>query len=357
MKRYQTGGELDSNTTPFAIDMTKQAYRPLREGAMPTGIASINEPVMGRRYFENVTYGSTPTPDLQPAIPVTPVTPVTPVIPPVQKEKGIASLSTGPSDADIRTAVRAIKTEYGNTPAGYERLIKAMTNYGVSPDRLAGIIGTPADAIRKYVNDYYGKTGVFALPAKRQPEEVTIEDDFGEPPKLLEQAPTTGTKAPEGPTDTEIRRLIDQAKSQYGTGAEGIKALVGAMKNVGITPQRMADIMGIPLSQVQRAYDKYAGGGTVRNGLASLMQRPRGYYLGGTTDGMADDVPATINGSEPARLSDGEFVIPADVVSHLGNGNSDAGAKQLYSMMDRVREARTGTTKQGAEINPRMYLS
>ena len=78
----------------------------------------------------------------------------------------------------------------------------------------------------------------------------------------------------------------------------------------------------------------------------------QGYYLGGPTDGMADLIPATIDGAQPAALSDGEFVIPADVVSHLGNGNSDAGAEQLYSMMDRVRDERTGTTKQGPEIDP-----
>ena len=78
----------------------------------------------------------------------------------------------------------------------------------------------------------------------------------------------------------------------------------------------------------------------------------QGYYLGGPTDGMADQVPAIIDGMQPAALSDGEFVVPADVVSHLGNGNSDAGAQQLYSMMDRVRQTRTGTTKQGPEINP-----
>ncbi len=71
---------------------------------------------------------------------------------------------------------------------------------------------------------------------------------------------------------------------------------------------------------------------------------------------MADEVPATIGGNQPAALSDGEFVVPADVVSHLGNGNSDAGATQLYSMMDRVRKKRTGTTKQGTEINPMQQL-
>jgi hypothetical protein len=81
-----------------------------------------------------------------------------------------------------------------------------------------------------------------------------------------------------------------------------------------------------------------------------------GYYLGGATDGMADKVPARIDNGQEARLSDGEFVIPADVVSHLGNGNSEAGAKQLYEMMSRTRKTRTGNPKQGKEINPRKML-
>lgn len=81
-----------------------------------------------------------------------------------------------------------------------------------------------------------------------------------------------------------------------------------------------------------------------------------GYYLGGMTDGMADKVPARIDGRQEARLSDGEFVVPADVVSHLGNGNSNAGAQQLYAMMDRVRKARTGRESQGRQINPSKYM-
>ena len=89
-------------------------------------------------------------------------------------------------------------------------------------------------------------------------------------------------------------------------------------------------------------------------GLASLGGG--GYYLGGTTDGMADKVPARIDGGQEARLSDGEFVVPADVVSHLGNGNSNAGAQQLYDMMDRVRKARTGRESQGTQINPSRYM-
>jgi len=84
------------------------------------------------------------------------------------------------------------------------------------------------------------------------------------------------------------------------------------------------------------------------------MAPPR--YLRSATDGMADKIPASIDGKDPAALSGGEFVVPADVVSGMGNGNSDAGAKNLYAMMDRVRQARTGTTKQAPAIDPDKML-
>jgi hypothetical protein len=90
-------------------------------------------------------------------------------------------------------------------------------------------------------------------------------------------------------------------------------------------------------------------------GLAAGGMTPR--FLSGGGDGMSDSIKARINGSQEARLADGEFVIPADVVSHLGNGSSKAGAKQLYSMMDKVRTARTGRKSQGKQINPRKYLA
>jgi hypothetical protein len=89
-------------------------------------------------------------------------------------------------------------------------------------------------------------------------------------------------------------------------------------------------------------------------GLASMA---RGRYLGGTTDGMADKIPARIGDKQEARLSHGEFVFPADVVSHLGNGNSEAGAQRLYAMMDKIRTARTGTKKQGKQIDPDKFLA
>ena len=81
-----------------------------------------------------------------------------------------------------------------------------------------------------------------------------------------------------------------------------------------------------------------------------------GRMLRGPGDGMSDSIPASIADKRPARLADNEFVVPADVVSHLGNGSSDAGARQLYAMMDRVRKARTGTKKQGREIKPGKFM-
>ena len=97
----------------------------------------------------------------------------------------------------------------------------------------------------------------------------------------------------------------------------------------------------------------YAGGG----GISSLGKySDGGRMLKGPGDGMSDSIPATISEKQPARLADGEFVVPADVVSHLGNGSTDAGARQLYKMMDKVRTARTGRKAQGRQINPKKYM-
>jgi hypothetical protein len=81
-----------------------------------------------------------------------------------------------------------------------------------------------------------------------------------------------------------------------------------------------------------------------------------GRMLRGPGDGMSDSIPGVIGKRQPARLADGEFVVPADVVSHLGNGSTDAGAKRLYAMMDKVRHARTGNKKQGKKIKPEKYM-
>ena len=70
-----------------------------------------------------------------------------------------------------------------------------------------------------------------------------------------------------------------------------------------------------------------------------------GRLLRGPGDGVSDDIPATIGDRQPARLADGEFVVPARIVSELGNGSTEAGARKLYAMMDRVKKSRMKSNK------------
>lgn len=94
--------------------------------------------------------------------------------------------------------------------------------------------------------------------------------------------------------------------------------------------------------------EEYAEGG--------LTAFKRGAFLQGDGDGMSDSIPAVIGDKQPARLADGEFVVPADVVSHLGNGSSKAGAQRLHAMMDRVRQERTGKKRQAPEIRSERFM-
>jgi hypothetical protein len=103
-------------------------------------------------------------------------------------------------------------------------------------------------------------------------------------------------------------------------------------------------------------YPAMRAGGTIPGLASQVRMNQGGRYLSGNGDGMSDSIKANIDGTMEARLSDGEFVVPADVVSGLGNGSSDAGADRLYTMMDRVRKERTGTTRQAPEINARSTM-
>ena len=82
----------------------------------------------------------------------------------------------------------------------------------------------------------------------------------------------------------------------------------------------------------------------------------QGQIQGNGNSGMADDIPGIIGDQEKIAVSQDEFIVPADVVSMLGDGSSDAGSKQLYNMMDRVRQAKTGETTQAPRINPNKVM-
>ena len=108
-----------------------------------------------------------------------------------------------------------------------------------------------------------------------------------------------------------------------------------------------------PTTYTQRA----AGGGMMGGGISDLGgYSDGGRLLRGPGDGVSDSIPATIGGKQPARLATGEFVVPARVVSELGNGSTDAGAKRLYDMMDRVQKARRKTKNVAADTKAHKYL-
>jgi len=153
------------------------------------------------------------------------------------------------------------------------------------------------------------------------------------------------------------KSLPTEKKLMYGgAGGLGLMALMGRQGSV----PGQAPYTG-PLSKFKYDPSRYIPASIpmrmARGGIADLgSYSDGGRLLKGPGDGMSDNIPATISNKRPARLADGEFVVPADVVSHLGNGSTDAGAKQLYSMMDKVRSARTGRKAQGKQIKPQKYM-
>ena len=124
-------------------------------------------------------------------------------------------------------------------------------------------------------------------------------------------------------------------------------------------PEATQASIASPMAREQKQFTDIPKVNAATGGIIGLTQGGKstpGGYLDGKGDGMSDSIHATIANKQPARLADGEFVVPADVVSHIGNGSSKAGAKRLYSMMSKVRTARTGSAKQGKQINPNKYL-
>jgi hypothetical protein len=174
-----------------------------------------------------------------------------------------------------------------------------------------------------------------------------------------------GTTAASNPM---FPKIAEMSKSSYfypGLGAMG-SAVGGALTPETDMPGR-SKYSG-PLSRFRYDPEKYkrqmATGGLADTAPAQRMMQGSqlgsysdgGQLLLGPGNGMSDDIPASIEGKQPARLADGEFVIPADVVSGIGNGSTGAGADELYKLLDRVRLARTGSDKQGKQINPQKYM-
>jgi len=176
--------------------------------------------------------------------------------------------------------------------------------------------------------------------------------------------PGTTTSA-ETPMFPSINKLATSSPIAYPAGSAALANLL-AYKSPGSEEEKKDEYRGAlsDFSYSRSGYTPYraASGGLMDTAVARRMTR--GGHLGSYSDGgqllkgreadsngMKDDIPASIEGAQPALLADGEFVIPADVVSGLGNGSTEAGARELYEMMEKVRAARTGRSKQAPEID------
>ena len=211
----------------------------------------------------------------------------------------------------------------------------------------------PIDLSQNYPGSNITKSSYATLPSTDSQEVV---DGYG--PKIN---PFTGAEgmAAGGLAHYDFGGTIkslfigDMKGSGEGLGS-GFRDLIGRLNSQGTFGDPREEAMKYQYNPDDQQYTEMAAGG-----IASLPEYAAGgKLLRGPGDGMSDDIPAVIKGETPQRaaLADGEFVVPADVVSHLGNGSTDAGAKRLYSMMDRVRTARTGRKDQGKQIKAERFM-
>jgi hypothetical protein len=207
-----------------------------------------------------------------------------------------------------------------NTPKG---IVPANTPYTssstLSPDFEGYTPRQPKPYYQAQYTRYAADGGLMALSAG------------GDPAKKKQRATLTADRTMAA-MDAYQAGLANLNNARYAANMTGASPLNPSMTSLG----------ELPANSVAGASGGLANLGGYSDG---------GRLLKGPGDGMSDNIPAQIGHKQPARLADGEFVVPADVVSHLGNGSTDAGAKRLYSMMDKVRQARTGKKKQAPAVN------
>lgn len=151
------------------------------------------------------------------------------------------------------------------------------------------------------------------------------------------------TRLPKG--DAGVYKDTDPATRNQDAFTAALTRLGGMQKKANVKGLPALKAVAKPLGDVQELASGGLGG-----------YSDGGRMLKGPGDGMSDSIPGVIGGKQPARLADGEFVVPADVVSHLGNGSTDAGARKLYTMMDKIRKARTGKKKQAPAVKADRYM-
>ena len=166
-------------------------------------------------------------------------------------------------------------------------------------------------------------------------------------------------------TDPNTKNLSPLDKTKYQLAKtyarSGMPTSAGIGLNQQTAPYGTINTDPYMVQQAQQAQQAQqtqnaASGGIMGYSLGGYAHGGNPRLLRGPGDGMSDDIPATIGQRQPARLADGEFVVPADVVSHLGNGSTEAGAKKLHGMMDKIRMAKTGKKKQAPQLKTDKFI-
>jgi hypothetical protein len=257
------------------------------------------------------------------------------------------------ADAGSAAGTSTASQGLGNLATGIGKTISDPSSYTGSKLALAGplVSATMAGA----QEDLYPKMDT-SLEQKQKEEEAKYKDELTGNLKLTGPGPLVLASSGGIMNAYATGGTVGTNQSTVSTG--GLQDLYGANDNsTGTTLSQdgygigRLNALAAEGSKAKAADTFYAMGGPI-----AFSKGGHQGYLDGHGDGMSDSIPATIEGKQPARLADGEFVIPADVVSHLGNGSSKAGSKRLYAMMEKVRQARTGNPKQGKEINPNKYM-
>ena len=318
---------------------------------------------------------------------------------------GTTGAMSGGFGAGVEGAGAGIGTASHLTPAALESLM-GTAGYGVNASALAAALGVPAAQVGAGAGSAFpGVTPTMPKLTPAQLESLAGTPGYGKSAAALAAAtaagidpnivgsgsdlPFPGVNASTGITDLLKKakdKLLGSSDSSSGSGLGGTLGLLALMsmmnKGGGAAPASTATIPELAATRSQLPYDvdkkgvnpntpyrpgqggvtyfspttytptKAAGGGLMSLGGYS----DGGRLLQGPGDGVSDSIPAIIGRKQPARLANGEFVIPARIVSELGNGSTDAGAKRLYEMMDRVQRVRRKTKNVAANTKAAKYL-
>jgi hypothetical protein len=266
-----------------------------------------------------------------PVINATPAIPTSPTTGFARAGEGFTNMfDTGQVGTDARSAFMK------GAPTGSLMASGATLASGLTPE-VAPMKTTRAN-IRPYSVDITNPSGTPQYTPQDTRERTQVEYAFK--PEGIYQAAQGGLTALNGQTYDD-----EYGRDEYEEG--------GSVKKRKSRSLRGDPYYAFADSRRNQSMEAAIEQNFAKGGMKDALP-PR--FLQGAGDGMSDSIKARIGGVQEARLADGEFVVPADVVSHLGNGSSKAGAKKLYAMMDKIRKARTGRERQAPEVNPNKYM-